>query len=651
MSCTPGDKPGPCRDSPCQAPLSNFFGEKPLAQVQPFFVDAIVLLSGAVIAAPLFKRFGMGTVLGYLGAGVVIGPVIGFIREPEEMLHFAELGVVMLLFIIGLELKPSRLWAMRYDIFGLGTLQVVASGLLLALVAGLVLDSAGRAIIVGFGLALSSTAFALQTLEESGETNTAHGRKAFSILLLQDMAIVPLLALVPLFSYRGDAGLGWHEFGAGLAAIAVLILAGRYLLNPLFRLIAQTGAREVMIAAALLVVFGAAMLMQLAGMSMALGAFLAGVLLAESSFRHEIEANIEPFRGLLLGLFFMAIGMSLDLGVLLDYWYAILIAVPVAMAIKAVIIYIACRLFRTPHQTSVRTAAVLTQHGEFGFVLFSAALSMGVIDRELSSILIAVVILSMVLTPLSVRLGEKLLERVHDEEEPEEDFEGAGSPVLMIGFSRVGQVASQALLASGIDMTIIDNDPENIRNASRFGFRIYFGDGTRMEVLRAAGIEQAELVAICTHRPQVTTKIIELVSRHWPQKLIYARAFDRAHSLQIMDMDVDFHIRETFESSLVLGGKMLEGLGRSPEEARAVIEDVRKRDVERLLIQKSEGIHAGSHMLHTRAVKPEPLIEPKHASEALDEAAREILSKPDDAGKERDDDKKREGASEEENVA
>ena len=619
-----------------------------MADVQPFFIDAIVLLAGAVITAPLFKRIGLGTVLGYLAAGVIIGPIIGFIREPEDILHFAELGVVMLLFIIGLELKPSRLWAMRYDIFGLGTLQVILCGLALSLVGGLLLDTVGRAIILGFGLALSSTAFALQVLEEAGETNTAHGRRAFAILLLQDMAIVPLLALVPLFSRQGEAGLGWGQFGAGLAAIAVLVLAGRYLLNPLFRVIAKAGAREVMIAAALLVVFGAAMLMQLAGMSMALGAFLAGVLLAESSFRHEIEANIEPFRGLLLGLFFMAIGMSLDLRVLLDYWYVILAAVPVAMAIKSVLIYIACRLFRSPHAVAIRVAAVLPQHGEFGFVLFSAALSMGVIDRQLSSILIAIVILSMILTPFSVRLGERLLERTKDEEEPEEDFEDAGSPVLMIGFSRVGQVASQALLASGIEMTIIDNDPENIRNASRFGFRIYFGDGQRAEVLRAAGIDQAELVAICTHKPEVTTKIIELVSRNWPQKLIYVRTFDRAHALQIMDMDVDFQIRETFESALVLGGKMLEALGRSPEEAQAVVSEVRRRDVERLLIQKSEGIHAGAHMLHTRAVKPEPLIEPRHGAEALDETAREIITKPDGEGTGREDKKASRSPSKEE---
>lgn len=596
-----------------------------MASVPPVFVDAIVLLSGAVIAAPLFKRIGLGTVLGYLAAGIVIGPIVGFVREAEEILHFAELGVVMLLFIIGLELKPSRLWAMRWDIFGLGSVQVISCGLALALLGGLLLDSAGEAVIVGFGLALSSTAFAMQMLDESGETNTAHGRKAFAILLLQDMAIVPLLALVPLLSGRGETGLGWQAFGAGLAAVAVLVVAGRYLLNPLFRVLARTGAREVMIAAALLIVFGSAMLMQLAGMSMALGAFLAGVLLAESAFRHELEADIEPFRGILLGLFFMAIGMSLDLRVLLANWHLVLACVPAAMAVKGALVYVACRLFGTGHETSVRTAAVLTQHGEFGFVLFSAALSAGVLGRELTSILIAAVILSMILTPVSVRLGALMVRRAAADDQPEENFDGAGSPVLMIGFSRMGQVAAQSLLAGGVDVTIIDNDAERIRSASKFGFRIYFGDGTRLDVLRAARIDEARLVAICTHKPLVTTKIVELVTRHWPDKLIYVRAYDRTHMLALMDMDVDFIIRETFESAMVMGERMLEGLGRPPDEARSIAEDVRRRDTERLLIQHSEGIQAGSHMLHTRAVKPEPLIEPRQEAKALDEASRQIL--------------------------
>lgn len=584
----------------------------------------MILLTGAVAAAPIFKRIGLGTVLGYVAAGILIGPIFGFIGDADAILHFAELGVVMLLFIIGLELKPSRLWGLRYDIFGMGALQVISCGIVLSILIGLVLDSFEWALIAGFGLALSSTAFAIQFLEDKGETNTVHGRKALAILLFQDIAIVPLLAMLPLLSHRGDTGLGWTEFLSGVAAIAVLILVGRYLLNPVLRLIAKAGAREVMIAAALLLVFSSAMLMQAVGLSMALGAFIAGVLLAESAYRHEIEANIEPFRGLLLGLFFLAIGMSLDLNAIIKYWYIILFFVPASMLVKAALVYASARLFGTPNTPGVRTAAVLTQHGEFAFVLFSAALSLGLVDREFTSFMIAAVILSMALTPLSVKLGERLISGAAPEE-LEEDFEGAGSPVLMIGFSRMGQVTAQALLAAGCEVTIIEHDPDRIRSASEFGFRIYFGDGTRSDVLRAAGIGQASMVAILTARPDVTNRIVSLIQREWPDKRLYVRTYDRTHALEMMDKGVDYQLRETVESALVFGGKMLEGLGLSVDAANDIVEDIRYLDHERLLVQRSEGIQAGKHMLHTQPVKPEPLIEPKTESEGLDEISREIV--------------------------
>lgn len=592
--------------------------------IPPIYVDAMILLTGAVAAAPIFKRIGLGTVLGYVAAGILIGPILGFIGDADAILHFAELGVVMLLFIIGLELKPSRLWGLRYDIFGMGALQVISCGIVLSFLIGLFLDSTEWALIAGFGLALSSTAFAMQFLEDRGETNTVHGRKALAILLFQDIAIVPLLALLPLLSHRGDTGLGWSEFLSGVAAIAVLILVGRYLLNPALRLIAKAGAREVMIAAALLLVFSSAMLMQAVGLSMALGAFIAGVLLAESSYRHEIEANIEPFRGLLLGLFFLAIGMSLDLGAILKYWYIILFFVPTSMLVKAALIYASARLFGTGNTPAVRTAAVLTQHGEFAFVLFSAALSLGLVDREFTSFMIAAVILSMALTPLSVMLGERLISGAAPEE-LEEDFEGAGSPVLMIGFSRMGQVTAQALLAAGCEVTIIENDPDKIRSASEFGFRIYFGDGTRSDVLRAAGIGQASMVAVLTARPDVTNRIVDLIMREWPDKRLYVRTYDRTHSLEMMGRGVDYQLRETVESALVFGGKMLEGMGLSVDAANDIVEDIRYLDHERLLVQRSEGEQAGKHMMHTQPVKPEPLIEPKTESEGLDDVSREIV--------------------------
>ncbi len=484
------------------------------------FVEALVLLGGAVVAAPLFKRVGLGTVLGYLTAGIMIGPAVAaLIGDSEEILHVAELGVVFLLFIIGLELKPSRLWTLRHAIFGLGLAQVMISGVVIAALVWLLADiGPTAAIIIGYGLALSSTAFAMQILEENGDINQKYGQTGFSILLFQDMAIVPLLALIPLLAPGGEGRevFSGGDFAVALAGLAFLVIAGRYLLNPLFRIIANTGAREAMIAAALFVVLGSALLMQFAGLSMAMGAFIAGVMLAESSYRHELEADIEPFRGILLGLFFMAVGMSLDISVILENWLIILVAVPVLMSVKALLIYVLCRLFGGSHKNSVRVGLLLPQGGEFGFVLFSAAAASYILTSALASLLIAIVTVSMALTPISVRLTG-LFVREDEGEEMEEDFDGAGSDVLMIGFSRFGQVASQTLLAGGSDVTIIDHSADRVRAASKFGFRIYFGDGTRKDVLEAAGIRDAKIVAVCTHKKEITDKIVNLIQADYPQ--------------------------------------------------------------------------------------------------------------------------------------
>lgn len=349
------------------------------------YTQALMLLGGAVIAAPVFKRLGLGTIPGYLAAGILIGPVAQTIRDGEEILHVSELGVVFLLFVIGLELKPSRLWQMRRDIFGLGAAQVVLTGLALSFViafAGL-LEWRGS-IIAGFGLALSSTAFAMQILDESNDTNTRYGQRAFSILLLQDLAIVPLLALIPLMAAQApeDATTPFQDFAIAVSAVAVLFFAGRYLLNPLFQVIARTGARDVMIAAALLVVMGAATMMQLAGLSMAMGAFLAGVLLAESSYRHELEADIEPFRGILQALFFMAVGLSLELDVIVENYLLIIVAVPLLMLVKSLVLYWLCRITGSRHNDALRIGLLLPQGGEFGFVLFTAAAAAGSFHRE-----------------------------------------------------------------------------------------------------------------------------------------------------------------------------------------------------------------------------------------------------------------------------
>lgn len=547
-----------------------------------------------------------------LAAGVVIGPVARLVSDGEALLHVAELGVVFLLFIIGLELNPSRLWAMRRDIFGLGFAQVAVTGPVLALIAHAAFGfSFPAAIVIGFGLALSSTAFAVQTMETQGALNQHHGQTAFSILLFQDIAIAPLLALVPLLSPGGEGAqaIGPIRFSVALACVAALVIAGRYLINPLFRVIASTGAREAMIAAALLVVLGSATLMQVAGLSMALGAFIAGVLLADSSFRHELEADIEPFRGILLGLFFMAVGLSLNLDVVIDNWLLILLAVPVLMTVKAVLLYWLCRIFGSTHNDALRVAALLPQGGEFGFVLFTAAAGAFIFSPAVASLMTAVVTLSMAVTPLSVMLGSLL---VREEKAPEmdEDFAGAGADVLMVGFSRFGQIAAQILLAGGRDATIIDHSAARVQAVAKFGFRIYFGDGRRKEVLEAAGIRRAKVVAVCTNQRAVTDAIVDLIRAEFPHVKLYVRSYDRAHALSLRARNVDYEIRETVESALLFGQKSLEALGTSEDMARAIRDDVRRRDEERLAIQAVEGMSAGLDRLHVRPVTPEPLIKP-----------------------------------------
>ncbi|MCR6499260.1 monovalent cation:proton antiporter-2 (CPA2) family protein [Shinella sp. CPCC 101442] len=580
--------------------------------------EVLLMLGGALLAAPIFKRLGLGTILGYLAAGVVIGPILHQIRDGEELLGVAELGVVFLLFLIGLELKPSRLWAMRHDIFGLGTAQVIVTGLVLAgltLMAGL--ERWDGALIIGFGLALSSTAFTMQILDERGDTNTRYGQRAFSMLLLQDLAIVPLLALIPLLAEQApeDTTSAFEDFLVALSAIAALLVAGRYLLNPLFQVISRTGAREAMIAAALFVVLAAAMLLQMAGLSMAMGAFLAGVLLADSSYRHELQADVEPFRGILLGLFFMAVGLSLHLDVIFDRWLLVVVATPALMLVKSLVIYGLCRFTGSPHNDAVRIALVLPQGGEFGFVLFTAASAAGIFSGDLASLLIAVVTISMALTPIAAALSRFLL--VEDiEEEMEEDFEGAGADVLMIGFSRFGQIAAQILLAGGRDVTVIDHSTDRVRQAANFGFRIYFGDGTRKDVLRAAGIERAKIVAICTQGKATTDRIVDLVQSEYPNATIFTRSYDRVHTLSLRARGVQHDVRETFESALVFGRETLEELGVEPDDALAISDDIRRRDVARLELQAAEGISAGRHMLHSKPVKPEPLVKPKKKTQA-----------------------------------
>jgi glutathione-regulated potassium-efflux system protein KefB len=586
------------------------------------FAEPLILLLASVVGVAISRRLGLGSVLGYLAAGVVIGPIARLITGAHEIMQVAELGIVMFLFIIGLELKPARLWAMRTDIFGFGLAQVVLTGAILTEIFHLSGWRIEPAIIIGFGLAMSSTAFGMQVLTERSDLVTPYGQKATAVLLFQDLAIVPLLAVVPMLAPGGARFGAGHpiDFVEAVGALAVLLLAGRYLLNPIFRVLALTRAREVMTAAALLVVLGAAALMEFAGLSMALGAFLAGLMLADSAFRHELEADIEPFRGILFGLFFIAVGMAINPDYLLQSWWRIGLAVIVVMIVKAGIYYGLARLFRANHNDAVRIALLLPQAGEFAFVLFASASAVRALWPSETAFVAGVVTVTMALTPLSFMLERFLLTK-EEEETIEEDFEGAGGQVLIIGFGRFGQIVSQVVLAQHVDTTLIDLSAERVRQASRFGFRIYFGDGTRRDVLKAAGAEQATIVCVCVAKPDVSNRIVDLVRSEFPNARLFVRSYDRNHTLELLAKGIDYEIRETFESALAFGTETLRGLGLGADEADTVAEEVRRRDKERLEEQLGGETAAGAPAIRPPEVTPEPLTPPVRRESAHQPAA------------------------------
>jgi len=591
---------------------------------------AVALLATAVVAVPLFRRLGLGSVLGYLAAGLLVGPWgIGLVREPEAILHVAELGVVMFLFIIGLEMRPARLWSLRKDIFGQGAAQVGAAGLLLTLTGMAGGLSVAVAFVAAMGFVLSSTAVIMQMLDERGELGTPLGQRSVSILLLEDLAIVPLLAVVAVLGgLLGTAGEAapplWRTVGLAVGAIAVVFLAGKYLMNPVFRILARYGGREVMTFAALFVAVGAAWLMGEGGLSMAMGAFLAGVLLSESTFRHQLEADVEPFRAILLGLFFLSVGMSLDVGVVLADWRMILGGVIAFMAVKAVAIYAVARLFRSTEREAVERAVLFAQGGEFAFVLYAAALTAGVFDARVGAAMTAIVILSMVLTPLTtMAVGRFMPAETLSPEGAEgvEKAEGLRERVLVVGFGRFAQVVCQSLLARDVDVSIIDNDVEMIQVAGNFGFKVYYGDGTRLDVLRASGVDKAEAVLVCVDKPEQADRIVELVKSEFPLTRLFVRAFDRGHSIRLIQAGVDYQIRETFESALTFGHEVLVSLGFDPVQADETVEEVRWRDGERLTLQLAGGLTAGRHMMRGNMATPQPApyVTPRREGQLLNE--------------------------------
>lgn len=590
----------------------------------------VVLLAAGVAAVPLFKRLGLGAVLGYLAAGLLIGPFgLGLIQNAEAILHVAELGVVLFLFIIGLEMRPAKLWGLRKQIFGLGAAQVLGCGLLLTGTAMLFGVSAPVAFVGAMGFVLSSTAVIMQMLDEANEINTPAGQKAVSILLLEDLAIVPLLAIVAVLAaamgVAQDGPPWWIAVGLAVAAIGGVLVAGKYLINPIFGLLAKHGGREVMLGAALLVVFGAAWSMHLGGLSMAMGAFLAGVLLSDSSFRHQLEADVDPFRSLLLGLFFLSVGMSLNLDTVFTDWRWVVGGVLLFMIVKGAGIYAIARLFRSDHREALERSALFAQGGEFAFVLYAGALTAGLFDARTGAIFSAIVILSMVLTPL-VTLGVRrfLLRPVEISAEGLEGVErpaGLRERVLIVGFGRFAQVVSQPLLARDIDVSIIDNDVEMVQAASQFGFKVYYGDATRLDVLRASGAGTAETILVCIDKPEAADRVVELVKAEFPLTKLFVRAFDRGHSIRLIQAGVEFQIRETFESALAFADHVLKDLGVSAEDVAETIEDVRRRDDERLTLQLTGGLSAGRSLMRGNAVTPtpEPYIKPRRPGQLLNE--------------------------------
>lgn len=565
-------------------------------------VQVVGLLAAAVIAVPLFRRLGLGSVLGYLVAGLLVGPFgLGFVQEAESILHAAELGVVLFLFIVGLEMEPSKLWGLRKQIFGVGIIQVLSCGALLTGIGILLGFSPVVAFVAGMGFVLTSTAIVMQILSERGELNSPQGQKIVSILLLEDLAIVPLLALVaflaPQAAEGGDALSRWISVGVAAGAIVGVVFAGRWVLNPVFRLLAEAKAREVMTAAALLVVLGAALVMQLSGLSMAMGAFLAGVMLSTSTFKHQLEADIEPFRGILLGLFFLAVGMSLDLGVVAGNWQIIALSVVLYMLVKGAAIYAVARLLGAPHGVGLERAVLMAQGGEFAFVLYGTATSVGIFSGEINAIFTAIVIVSMVLTPFTIIGLRWLSPRVVPSMDGIDAPDGLTGSVLVIGFGRFGQIASQPLLARGHRISIIDTDTEMIRAAGTFGFKVYYGDGTRLDILHAAGAATADAVVIAVDDKAAATRIAELVRGEFPLVKVLARAFDRVHALELIKLGVDFQVRELFESALSLGEQAIIELGASPEEASEVMEAVRVRDRQRLEAQALGDAQSGRDLL------------------------------------------------------
>jgi monovalent cation:proton antiporter-2 (CPA2) family protein len=550
--------------------------------------DATIYLAAATVAVVLSRKLGFGAVLGYLFAGVLIGPwCLRLITNVDNILHFSEIGVVFLLFIIGLELQPSRLWVLRRTVFGLGSLQVLITGAVLTGVARWFSLDWAPAILIGFGLSLSSTAFVLQMLAERKELTTPHGRAAFGVLLFQDLAVIPLIALVPLLASDGPSMRSALHFEEILKAVLILVgfvVGGHYLLRPILRLVASAQIHEIFTAAALLVVLGAAVLMESLGLSMGLGAFLAGMLVADSEYRHQLEADIAPFKGLLLGLFFIAVGMSANLGLLVEEPGVIFSITLGLIALKAAILVPLARAFRLTGGIALTLSMVLAQGGEFAFVLFHLAAAEGLLSELLTSRLILAVTLSMAATPLlyilSIRLSKSLSPK--QDERPYDEVGDTHHQVIIAGFGRFGQVIGRILAMRRIPFTALEANADQVDFVRRYGNKVYYGDAGRLDLLRSAQVDKAKVFVLALDDVEASIRIAETVKHHFPDLHLAARARNRQHALRLMEVGADFIIRDTLLSSISLAGEVLEDIGLSRREAESATAFFLQHDTETL---------------------------------------------------------------------
>lgn len=557
-------------------------------------LQATLFLGAALLLVPLGKRFGIATVLGYLITGLLLGPsFLDVAGDAETLLHFSEFGVVMLLFIIGLELQPSRLWALRRSIFVLGGLQVGVTGTLLMLLLyqfiGMKLDTA---FIVGFGLALSSTAFVLQILTEKQQLSSTHGREAFTILLFQDIAVIPLLAVIPFLSGVREQTYDLIYFAKVFAVFAGLIIASRYIVRPFFKFVASSGATELLTAVALFIVMGVSILMGQIGLSMALGAFLTGVLLADSEYRHELEASIEPFKGLLLGLFFMSVGMLTNVKLIIANPVFIIGAAMLLMFIKFAVVTLIARLAGNRLPTSIRLGVTLAQGGEFAFVLFSVASAQNVLSPELSNLLTLIVTISMALTPLAFLLLDKVGEPIFAKRKPSREYDTIPDhehPVIIAGFGRVGQIIGRVLRMHNIEFTAIERSANRVDFVRKFGNQVYYGDPKNPQILRAAGISKARVFILAVDDLERSITTAQYLRKNYPDLFILARARDRQHYYRLREVGVNYIWRETYLTALDMSRESLEILGISPEKARDTIQTFRDYDDE--LIERQQAIY------------------------------------------------------------